>query len=69
MFFQGIGKSKGTKPCSQEKKKKLGNNIGGEIIKEHRKEQVMKASFLNIYILLKSHNVATWVDIPRQISA
>jgi hypothetical protein len=44
VFFQGIRKSKGTKPCSQEKKK-LGNNIGGEIIKEHRKEQVMKPSF------------------------
>jgi hypothetical protein len=45
VFFQGVGKSKGTKPYSREKKKKLGNNIGGEIIKEHRKERVMEPSF------------------------
>jgi hypothetical protein len=68
VFFQGIGKSKGTKPYGQEKKKKLGNNIGREIIKEHRKKQVMEPSFKNICVLLKSHNVATLVNIPRQIS-
>jgi hypothetical protein len=67
LFFQGIGKVK-EPPYSQENKKKLGNNIGGEIIKEHRKEQVMEPSFFKIYILLKSHNVVTLVNIPRQIS-